>query len=285
MTPVRSPLGRAAAALAAVAFLAAPPAAAAKKKKRKAPEPTAVPRPPDPYRVTITTADGVALAASWRPVPGTDTAPGVLLIHDFSRERRELEPLAARLGASGYATLSFDLRAHGESTKKNGQSLPISPRLLSDPNGFPRDVEAAAAWLRARATKTAALGLSTGGYLALLAAARGQVDTAVAISVNEPKVAGLAGPVAPVPRSLLLVACEDDPGRADSARKLEGAARDPKRAVLYPGAAHNLAVLREHPEAEAVILGWLGERLGVPVPPPTPAAAAAPSPALSPTPK
>jgi alpha-beta hydrolase superfamily lysophospholipase len=264
VTDFRFRLRRAAAVGAAVAFLAAHPAAA--KKKRKAPEPTAVPRPPDPYRVTITTADGVALAASWRPVAGNDRAPAVLLIHDFSRERRELEPLAARLGAAGYATLSFDLRAHGESTKKNGQPIPISPRLLTDPNGFPKDVEAAAAWLRARAPKTAALGLSTGGYLALLAAARGQVDTAVVISVNEPRVAALAGAKPPVPRSLLLLACETDPGRADSAKKLEAAAQAPKRLLLFPGAAHNLAVLREHPEAEKAVFGWLAERLGTPAP-------------------
>ena len=269
MTVFRLRLRRAAAIGAAVAFLAAHPAAA--KKKRKAPEPTAVPRPPDPYRVTITTADGVALAASWRPVPGDDRAPGVLIVHDFSRERRELEPLAARLGEAGYATLTFDLRAHGESTKKNGQPIPISPRLLTDPNGFPRDVEAAAAWLKARAPRTAALGFSTGGYLALLAASRGQVDTAVVISVNEPRIAALAGATPPVPRSLLIIACETDPGRADSATTLEAAARPPKRLFIFPGAAHNLAVLREHPEAEKAILDWLAERIGPPSPPTTPA--------------
>jgi dienelactone hydrolase len=261
VTALRFRLRRAAAALAAVAFLTASPAAAAKKKKRKEPEPTAVPRPADPYRVTLTTSDGVALAASWRPVPGNEKAPAVLLVHDFSRERRELEPLAQTLGEAGYATLAIDLRAHGESTRKNGQPIPISPRLLSDPNGFPRDVEAAAAWLRARSPKTAALGFSVGGYLALLAAARGQVDTAVVISVNEPRVAGLAGPSPAAPRSLLLLACVADPGRAESAKKLEAAAHAPRRALVLPGAAHNLALLREHPEARKAVLDWLAERL------------------------
>jgi alpha-beta hydrolase superfamily lysophospholipase len=263
-------LRRTTAAVAAFALLAGGPAEAA-KKKRKPPEPTPVPRPADPTRVTIPTVDGVALAASWRPVEGDAKAPGVLLIHDFSRERRELEPLANELGAAGFATLSIDLRAHGESTKKNGVALPISPRLLTDPNGFPLDVAAAAAWLRARAPRTAALGLSTGGTLALLASARGQVNTAVAVSVNEPRVADLAGPVAPAPRSVLLLACEADPGRADSARKLVASAREPKRLLLFPGAAHNLAVFREHAEAMKAVLAWLEERLGMPPPAPPPA--------------
>jgi len=282
VTVFGSRLHRAAAALAVAAFLVAAPAAAAKKRKRRAPEPTAVPRPPDPTRVTIPTADGVALAASWRPAAGDGKGPAVLLLHDFSRERRELEPLAQRLGEAGYATLTIDLRAHGESVKKSGAPLPISPRLLRDPNGFPRDVEAAAAWMRARAPKTAALGFSVGGYLAILAAARGQVDTAVAISVNEPRSAGLAGPVALVPRSLLLLACEADPGRASSAKKLEATARAPKRAVVLPGAAHNLVLLREHPEAMSAVFAWLSEQIGPAVPPPAAAPAAAPAPSSAP---
>ncbi|MEO8587187.1 MAG: alpha/beta fold hydrolase [Acidobacteriota bacterium] len=260
-------LRRAAAALAAVAFLTASPAAAA-KKKRKAPEPTAVPRPPDPYRVTIMTADGVALAASWRPVDGNPKAPGVLLIHDFSRERREWEPFAEELHGLGFATLSFDLRAHGESTKKAGVTIAISPRLLGDPAGFPRDVAAAAAWLRTKAPKTAAVGLSVGGYLALLASSRGQVDAAVAISVNEPRVARLAGGEPVTPHGALLLACAQDPGRADSAKRLLAASAEPKRMLLFPGSSHNLVVLREHPDAKAATFAWLSERLGAPPPAP-----------------
>ncbi len=251
---------------------------AKKKKRRKTPEPTPVPRPADPYRVTIQTADGVALAASWRPVDGSPKAPGVLLIHDFSRERREWEPFAEELHGLGFATLSFDLRAHGESTKKAGAKLAISPRLLADSAGFPRDVAAAAAWLRAKTPKTAAVGLSVGGYLALLASSRGEVDAAVALSVNEPRVRPLAGGAPVTPRGALLIACMKDPGRADSAKKLLAASAEPKRMLLFPGGSHNLAVLREHPEAKAATLAWLAERLRAP-PPAAPAATASPAPA------
>ncbi|MDL2717448.1 MAG: alpha/beta fold hydrolase [Acidobacteriota bacterium] len=248
------------ATVAAFALLSSASAEAAKRKK-KAPEPTPVPRPQDPYRVTIPTADGVALAASWRPVDGNPKAPGVLLIHDFSRERREWEPFAEELHGLGFATLSFDLRAHGESTKKAGQTLPISLRFLGDPAGFPRDVAAAAAWLRTKAPRSAAVGLSVGGYLALLASSRGQVDAAVAISVNEPRVARLAGGEPVTPHGALLLACAQDPGRADSAKKLLAASAEPKRMLLFPGGAHNLVVLREHPEAKTATFAWLADRL------------------------
>ena len=248
----------------------------AKKKIRKTPEPTPVPRPADPYRVTIPTADGVALAGTFRPVDGNPKAPGVLLIHDFSRERREWEPFAEELHSLGFATLSFDLRAHGESTKKAGATIAISPRLLRDPAGFPSDVAAAAAWLRAKSPKTAAVGLSVGGYLALLASSRGQVDAAVAFSVNEPRVAPLAGGAPVTPHGALLVACMKDPGRADSAKKLLAASAEPKRMLLFPGGSHNLAVFREHPEAKTATLAWLAERLGAP-PPPAPAASTPPA--------
>jgi len=250
------------AACTAVTLLFGGAAEGAKKKKRKTPEPTPVPRPADPYRVTIPTADGVALAASWRPLDGYPRAPGVLLIHDFSRERREWEPFAEELHALGFATLSFDLRAHGESTKKAGATIAISPRFLKDPAGFPNDVAAAAAWLRTKSPKTAAVGLSVGGYLALLASSRSQVDAAVALSVNEPRVSPLAGGTPVTPRGALLLASTQDPGRADSAKKLLAASVEPKRMLLFPGGSHNLALLREHPDAKAATLAWLAERLG-----------------------
>jgi alpha-beta hydrolase superfamily lysophospholipase len=278
-----SGLGRAAVLLAAASLVASPAAGAAKKKKKKAPEPTAVPRPPDPYRVTITTSDGVSLAASWRPVPDRPQAPAVLLLHDFSRERREWEALAPDLTARGLATLAIDLRAHGESVRKAGSPpLKISPRLQSDPNGFPRDVEAACRWLRERAPKVAVLGLSTGGNLAVIATASRWAGAAVAVSANIDRLNPLAGTRPKTARATLFLAAQDDPRRAASARAYLAAAEEPKEMLIFPGAAHNLALLAEKPEAKAAALDWLAGQLGstplpTPAPSPTPAVPATPA--------
>jgi hypothetical protein len=105
------------------------------------------------------------------------------------------------------------------------------------------------------------------------------VDAAVAISVNEPRASRLAGGRQVTPRAVLLLACEADPGRSESAHKLLAASADPKRMLLFPGGAHNLAVLREHPEAKRVAVAWLAERLGVALPATAPPPAPTPPPA------
>jgi len=277
-----------AALVAAVVLVALPgndTEAAVRRKRRKKPEPTAVPRPPDPNRVTIPTADGVQLAASWRPVPERPEAPAVLLLHDFSRERRDWDALAPEFTAHGFATLAIDLRAHGESTRKNGRALAISPRQMSDPNGFPRDVEAAGRWLKEKAKKTGAIGLSLGGNLAILASAQGLVDAIVVVSSNAERLPPLAGGRSTAARGVLLIAAEQAPQRAESARALFAAAAEPKKLLFVPGSAHNLVLFAEHPEAKKAMFAWLAERLGaVPLPVPTPAPSPTPAPA-APAPK
>ena len=270
-----------AALVAAVVFPVSSAHGAGKKKKRT-PEPTAVPRPPDPNRVTIPTPDGVLLAASWRPVPDAPGAPGVLLLHDFSRERRDWDALAPEFAARGFATLAIDLRAHGESTRKNGAPLSISPRQMSDPNGFPRDVEAACRWLKERSPKTGIVGLSLGGNLALLASAQGLAEAAVVVSSNAERLPPLAGGRPTAARGAIFIAAEQAPQRAESARALYAAAAEPKKLLLVPGSAHNLVLFAEHPEAKVAMFDWLGSRLGVN--PPVKMIAPTPIPHLAPAP-
>jgi len=279
-----APAAAALAVIVALVLSSGPSAeAASKKKKRKPPEPTAVPRPPDPNRVTIPTADGVALAGSWRPLVERPTAPAVLLVHDFSRDRRDWDGLYGAFAARGMATLSIDLRAHGESTKKNGVVLKISPRQMSDPAGFPRDVEAACAWLRTKSPKVGVVGLSLGGNLAVLASARGWADAAVVVSANSERLEPLAGGKPAAARATLFIASEEAPQRAGSAKALLATAAEPKKLLLVPGSAHNLVLLEDHPEAMEAMLDWFVRQLGA-APVTSMSAGPSPTPTSTPTP-
>jgi dienelactone hydrolase len=246
-------------------------------KKQKKPEPPPVPRPADPYRVTLTTPDGVALAATWRAVPDRPDAPAVLLVHDFARERRPFAPVQEELLARGLSSLALELRGHGESTHKGKVVVKLAPRLMSDPNAFPVDVETACTWLRSRARKVGVLGLSLGGNLAVLAAANGWADAAVAVSPNVERLAPLAGSRSRAARAILILASENDTGRPQSAKQISDAAREPKKTLLLPGAAHAMDLLLD-PRAKSAAYEWLVERLGAapatptrtPTAPPTP---------------
>ena len=275
-------LRRRAALLVVTALLAvlvtAPADAATKKKRKKKAAPVAeVPRPHDPYQVTFSSSDGVRLVASWRPGPGGAAAPAILLLHAFSRERRELTELADELADRGFSTLALDLRGHGESTSKGGARVGLSPSLQGSPNGFPRDVEAACAWLRQRASRVGVLGFSVSGNLAALATASGWAEAGVAVSTNADWLESLAGTRPSAPRALLVLAAEADPGRVESARALDAAGREPKSVVLYPGAAHALELLRSEPAAKTAAFDWLDARIGPVARPPDPVATAVPA--------
>lgn len=268
------------AAFALLAATAAGPAEAAKKKRRTRRKPVPipqVPRPHDPFAVTFTSSDGVKLHASWRPSAAGPSAPAVLLLHAFSRERRELAEVAEELGARGFATLAVDLRGHGESTSKSGARIGLSPSLQTSPSAFPRDLEAACVWLRARSPRIGVVGFSLAGNLAALATAGGCAEAGVAVSTNADPLERLAGTRPSAPRGLLVLASEKDPGRADSARRLHESGHEPKSVVLYPGAAHALDLLRSEPEAKGAAYAWLDARLGPVAPPPAPVATVPPS--------
>ena len=289
---IRSPFLAALATFAVLLAVVASPGDAATKKKRtkkKAAPIPEVPRPHDPFAVSFPASDGVKLVSTWKPSPAGPSAPAVLLLHAFSRERRELGELADELGARGFSTLALDLRGHGESVWKGGVRIGLSPSLQTSPNGFPRDVEAACAWLRPRTSRLGIVGFSLSGNLAALATASGWAEAGVAVSANADRLARLAGTRPSVPHGLLVLASEQDPGRAESARELNAAGRDPKALVLYPGTAHALELLRAEPAAKAATFEWLEARLGPVAPPPAPVATIpapgpAPSPSAGPTP-
>ena len=286
MRPARTLAALVLVAAAAAALLCPPADAATKKKKakKKAAPVAEVPRPYDPFEVTFPSSDGVKLVATWKPAASGPSAPAVLLLHAFSRERRDVAEVADAFGARGFSTLALDLRGHGESVWKGKARVSLGASLQTSPNAFPRDVEAACAWLRARAPRIGVVGFSLSGDLAALATATGWAESGVAVSANVEPLRVLAGPRPSKPRGLLVLAAEKDPGRAESARALDAAGSEPKGMTLYPGAAHAVELFRAEPAAEAAAIAWLETRLGPVPPPPTPTPTPTPTPEPTPEP-
>jgi pimeloyl-ACP methyl ester carboxylesterase len=106
---------------------------------------------------TLTTADGVRLAACWTGEPaGAERA--VVLVHGFagSKDDGAIVDLAACLTAAGYAVLTYDSRGHGASAGLC--TLGELERL---------DVDAAVAAAAERAADVVVVGASMGGIAVL----------------------------------------------------------------------------------------------------------------------
>jgi uncharacterized protein len=121
---------------------------------------TRVPQSPPPAQdLTIVTADGLALHATYWAGRRID-APGVLLLHGNGASRTQTAENAAWLASRGYAALAIDFRGNGASP----------PSTHSFGWTESRDAHAAFEWLR-RAQHGApigVIGISMGGAAALL---------------------------------------------------------------------------------------------------------------------
>jgi pimeloyl-ACP methyl ester carboxylesterase len=71
---------------------------------------------PDPEELTLETADGVLLRATYYPGTYENKSVPIILLHGFKHDRSEFEELAKALQKQGNAVIAPDLRGHGEST-------------------------------------------------------------------------------------------------------------------------------------------------------------------------
>jgi len=125
--------------------------------------------------VAIPTMRGLRLFGWWLPATGaTPARPSVVVIlHGWGGNAEVMLPLAPALQTAGHAVLLIDARNHGRSDDDDFSSLPR----------FAEDLDAALAWLRARAdidhARIAVIGHSVGAGATLLAVARGAPIAAV----------------------------------------------------------------------------------------------------------
>lgn len=118
--------------------------------------------PPPSERLSLTTSDGVSLAAWYYPVAGNAKAKAtVILVHDLHGSHETVEPLSRGLQAAGYAVVAPDLRGHGASVSSvfpGGRGGSLDAKSFKKPDML-------------------AIAASSGGRIRDQAQARGDLET------------------------------------------------------------------------------------------------------------
>ena len=165
----------------------------------------------------------------------------VIYLHDYHRTQRDWWPEAAAGVAGDPSALTLDFRGHGDSGG-NHQDF----ELMAD------DVRVVVAFARARGyERIAMVGAGMGGTVAARVA-REEPDVSVvglSLPADFADLAALEACAAIGPR-LSIVAAREDLSARESLEQITRSARlDPSRALLLPGRAHGIALLRGESEA------------------------------------
>jgi dienelactone hydrolase len=226
------------------------------------------PAPTTPEDVTLSTTDGLDLAATWQASPGADRGPALLLLHQLERDRGDFDGIWDELVGAGYSVLAMDFRGHGASDPSD---VPIN-QLPSDRDRLGWDVRAGIEFLRDQPYEVApervgAVGLSVGGNMAIVAnhETHGALGTpwgvyAIAtVSARLDRAEDLAGDSSLTLRDGLYVAAEDEDPQSAEAEALESITGGSREAFLVPGSSHGAALLAEDPDVQARIVSWFAE--------------------------
>lgn len=135
------------------------------------PKPTLAPttNTADPSAVTITTDDGIQLAATVKYPVRDSLSPAVILLHQYGQDRHQWDPyLQSFLTAgAGIAVLSYDMRGFGDSRIAN---IPASQEEHLD--SLPKDLPAVIAYLKRQPSidpeKISVIGASIGADVAFV---------------------------------------------------------------------------------------------------------------------
>jgi uncharacterized protein len=221
----------------------------------------ALPTPQDrTSRVTIQTPDGYTIAATMME-PSRRPSPGIILVHMYGRSRRDWEPAAARLASEGFATLSIDLRGHGESSPAGGGDE--RARLTA----MVSDVKTAKRFLETRGDvlpgRIGLAGASLGASLVAIAA--GDDPTVRSIALLSPSIdyRGLRIDAAMRKygqRKALLVASREDPYAWRSMRELTKNALG-REMMLFDRAGHGTVMLTQDESLVRTLVDWFRRTL------------------------
>lgn len=219
---------------------------------------------PAPEEVTLETKDGVTLGATYYAPPGgEEESPGLILVHEYGRSRRDWRRTAEQFQEAGFGVLTFDLRGHGDSRQKGEEKLSFKHMTEEEFNAATADLDAARAYLRKRArvdgTRIAVLGAELGANLALKWGAENpRVDTVIVASADR-DYHGVKMEEANYQGPLLVLAGEGDPLGSAAARWLDMTSQAQKTVKMFPGGDRGEDLVRRD-DVREYILQWLQER-------------------------
>jgi pimeloyl-ACP methyl ester carboxylesterase len=136
---------------------------------RLRPQSSATPTAQNDGRVTITTDDGIQLAATEQAPVRNVTVPAVILLHGYGKDRHEWDGVMQKFVDAGIHTISVDMRGFGESPLAQ---VPADQQVhLAQ---LPNDLHAIIAHLEAQpsvdASRISIIGIGVGADVAYVAA-------------------------------------------------------------------------------------------------------------------
>lgn len=217
--------------------------------------------------ITLLTQDQVKLAASYYQPP-KGKAPGVILLHMFSRDRKDWHSLAKRLQKNGYGCLSLDFRGHGENLGESSNPLTWRKFTEKDYAALAMDLEAGWRFLTNKPHimkgRIAIIGASIGANLALnFAVDHPGIKTLALLSpgLNYKGIETQEALSKYGRRPLFIAVSKEDLYSANSSAKLRSLARGKVVLKTYDGSRHGTLLLKQEKELADTIIQWLKENL------------------------
>ena len=210
--------------------------------------------------VSFQTSDDVTVHGTLHLPDAEQPRPCVLLLHGGGQDRTEWNDLLPLLHDRGWATLAIDLRGHGQSAEK----ISDWSKFFNDPEGVPRDVEAAIEYLKNQkgiaADRIAIVGSSVGANLACVGVQRFGVRGGVFFSGKTKAAENLAGVKLDRLQAMYYIASENEEGgaRAQWAADLEAVTAEPSRTEVVRGSRrHGMAVMTDDPTLASRVVSFL----------------------------
>lgn len=207
-----------------------------------------------PTTISITTPDGVALAATLTYPDLAGPVPAVILLHEYGRDRHQWDTYISTFTQAGFAVLNFDLRGFGDSRLK---AIPASQaeHLKSAVADVPAVVDYLQHQSRINRDRLSLIGSSIGANIAFVANGNGlSVNRTVLLSptIRDGMDQGY-GAENFSPSNILGVASETEKQALEAYLKSVTGVTEEK---IIPGSGHGIALLSQ-PDLLEEIIQWI----------------------------